>query len=176
MTEKQILGWIKTNLAPVINKAIADSGTTLYTEDWLAAMAMREVNFLIARHAAKPLAEVAKLMRGDYSQRKGETKPQYHGYGFWQIDIGSFPDFIKTGDWQDPYKCCMKAISVLEGKRKYLQPKFPTLDNRAITAAYNCGEGNVAKALKNGKDCDIYTHNKDYSKEVWRYRDIYNTI
>ncbi|MGK3945571.1 hypothetical protein ABK046_45420, partial [Streptomyces caeruleatus] len=94
--------------------AIADSGTTLYTEDWLAAMAMREVNFLIARHAAKPLAEVAKLMRGDYSQRTGETKPQYHGYGFWQIDTGSFPDFISSGDWQDPYKCCMKAISVLE--------------------------------------------------------------
>jgi len=176
MTEKQILNWIKINLSPIIDHAIADSGNVIYTQDWIAAMAMREVNFLIARHADKPVEVVAKLMKGDYGQRKGEKVKSYHGFGFWQIDIGSFPDFIKSGDWQDAYKCCMKAISVLEGKRKYLASKFPIVEHRAITAAYNCGEGNVYRALRNGKDVDIYTHNKDYSKEVWRYRTIYNSL
>lgn len=176
MTEKQILQWIKTNLTPVINEAIEDSGNVPYTEDWLGAMAMREVNFLIARHADKPLEVVAKLMKGDYGQRKGETQKSYHGFGFWQIDIGSFPEFVKSGDWQDPYKCCMKAIQVLEGKRKYLAARYPIVEYRAITAAYNCGEGNVAKAISKGQDIDIYTHNKDYSKEVGRYRDIYNFL
>ncbi len=180
MTEKQIIGWIKTNLSPIIEKAIGDSQPVIYTTDWLAAMAMREVNFLIARNASKPFNVVCELMKGDYGQREGEAEKKYHGFSFWQIDIGSFPDFIKSGDWQDPYKSCLKAISVLEDKRKYLVSHLPTLSgnelNRAITASYNCGQGNVFKALSKGLDVDIYTHQHNYSKEVWRYRDIYNTL
>jgi len=72
----------------------------------------------------------------------------------------------------------MKAIGVLEGKRRNLQSEFPHIDNldRAITAAYNCGEGNVARAIRKGIDIDSYTFNKDYSKEVWRFREIYKTV
>ena len=176
MTEKQILQWIKTNLSPIIDKAITDSGDVIYTTDLLAAMAMREVNFLIARNHTKPFHVVCELMKGDYGQRPGEKQKSYHGFGFWQIDTGSFPDFIKSGDWQNPYKCCLKAISVLEGKRKYLTSKLPDVPLNAIVAAYNCGEGNVYKAIKKGLDVDTYTHNHDYSKEVFRYKDIYNTI
>ncbi len=176
MTEKAILQWIKTNLSPVIGKAIMDSKTDLFKTDLLAAMAMREVNFLIARHADKPLEQVSKLMKGDYGQRAGEKAKQYHGYSFWQIDTASFPDFINSGDWQDPYKSCLKAISVLEGKRKYLVSKLGEVPLNAIVAAYNTGEGNVYRSLKNGWDVDKTTHNKDYSKEVFRYRDIYNSL
>lgn len=118
MTEREILLWYKTNLSTYIDKAIEDSGTDIYTQDWLAAMAMRETWILIPKNVNKPFEEICKLMKGDYGQRKGETKPQYHGYGFWQMDTSSFPDFIKSGDWQDPYKTCMKAISILQAKRK----------------------------------------------------------
>ncbi len=176
MTEKQILSWIKTNLSPIIDKAIKDSGTDLFTTDLLAAMAMREVNFLIARNSTKHFSVVCELMKGDYGQRPCEKEKSYHGFGFWQIDIGSFPEFVKSGDWKDPYKTCIKAISVLEGKRKYLESKLPSVPLNAIVAAYNCGEGNVYRAIKNGKDVDIYTHNHDYSKEVFRYKEIYNTL
>jgi hypothetical protein len=72
------------------------------------------------------------------------------------------------------------AIAVLEEKRLYLEPKFPNLQgdslHRAITAAYNCGQGNIAKVLNEGKDIDDRTYNHDYSREVWRFREIFNTL
>lgn len=175
MTEKQILQWIKTNLSEIISRAVADSKTDI-PESVLAAMAMREVNNKILKYADMPFDAVCKLMKGDYGQRDGEKEKSYHGFGFWQIDIGSFPDFIKSNDWEDPYKCCLKAVSVLEGKRKYLVSKLGSVEIRAVIASYNCGEGNVYKAIKGGKDIDLYTHNHDYSKEVLRYQGIYNSL
>lgn len=176
MTEKQILQWIKTNLSPIIDKAIVDSKTDLFTTDLLAAMAMREVNFLIARNADKPFQTVCDLMKGDYGQRQGEKEKSYHGFGFWQIDIGSYPEFVKSGYWKDPSKTCLMAISVLESKRKYLVSKLGEVPLNAIVAAYNTGEGNVYRSIKNEWDVDKTTHNHDYSKEVFRYKDIYNSI
>jgi len=185
MTEKEIIYWISTFLGPDIDKALEQARMKnpglLYTKEWLVAMAYRETGFLIGRYAAKNMTPFAihPLMRGDYGQRKGETEKSYHGYGYWQIDIGSYPDFVRSGDWKDPYKTCVKAISVLEEKRLYLEKKFTWLQgedlHRAITAAYNCGQGNVATALSKGRDVDIYTHQHNYSKEVWRFREIAQT-
>lgn len=185
MTEKQVIQWIIINLGPHIDKALLQARLKnpdlLYTKDWLAGMAYRETGFLINRYVSQKLKpeNIHTLMRGDYGQRPGETEKSYHGFGYWQIDIGSYPDFVKSGDWKDPYKTCVKAISVLEEKRLYLQSKLPAMVgeglHRAITAAYNCGQGNVFKALKAGKDVDIYTHQHDYSKEVWRFREIAKT-
>jgi len=182
MTEREIISWINTNLGPVIDQALAEATKgkldLLYTRDWLTAIAMRETGFLIARYAkqAKTPAQIHPLMRGDYSQRPGEKEKTYHGYGYWQIDIASYPAFVESGDWKDPLKTCRKAIAVLEEKRIYLQQQFPVLTgeelNRAITAAYNCGQGNVAKAIRAKRDVDVYTHQKNYSAEVWRYREI----
>lgn len=179
MTEKDILQWIKVHLSNSIKEATKGS---YYTEDWLAGMACREVGFLIARYGNQPLStsQVSALMKGDYGQRAGEKKKQYHGYSYWQIDTGSYPDFIKSGDWVDPFKACQKAVSVLDEKKAYLLKKIPTLTGNqledAITAAYNCGQGNVFKAIQNNKDLDTYTFNKDYSKEVRRFREIYKTL
>lgn len=179
MTEKQILGWIKTNLSPIIENAFKQVNSS-FKADLLAAMAMREVNFLIARNASKPFQQVCNLMKGDYGQRAGDEMKCYHGFSFWQIDIGSFPDFIKSGDWQDPLKSCIKAIQVLEGKRSYLAARFPQLPpnelERASVAAYNTGEGNVSKSIKLNRDVDYTTHQKNYSKEVYRYKDIFNSL
>lgn len=178
MTEKEISLWIKKNLGPVIQTAL--QGNTVYTEDWLAAMAQREVGFLIARYNTAPLITVASLMRGDFSQREGETQKQFHGYSFWQIDVNSYPEFIKGGDWKDPLKSCLKAIAVLTEKRSYITDHMPGLSgdalDRANTAAYNCGPGSVMKALIHREDVDQHTYNHDYSKEVWRFRTLYKSL
>jgi hypothetical protein len=186
MTERDILLWINSNLGNAIDRSLIHAREKfpdhLYTKDWLGAMAMRETGFLIARYVkdgAKPEV-IHTLMRGDYGQRPDDKEKVYHGFGYWQIDIGSYPDFVKSGDWKDPFKTCRKAISVLEEKRLYLEPRFPNLQSdslhRAITAAYNCGQGNVAHVLTAGQDIDSRTYDKNYSAEVWRFRQIFNSL
>lgn len=190
MTEKKTLLWIKQNLVQHVAQAIDESKlknpSLIYTTDWLAAMTYRETGFLIARYATvgKTPEEIHLLMRGDYSQRKNETEKRYHGFGYMQIDIDSYPEFIHQGSWKNPYKTFLKSISVLEEKRNYLfnQNRFSVNDFpvetvfRAITAAYNCGQGNVSRALREGKDVDIFTHQHNYSAEVWRLREIYKSL
>lgn len=186
MSEKECIKWIAVNLGEAIRKALTDSKAKnpnlMYTFDWLVAMAYREMGLKIIKLVNKGFSvpDIMNNALGDWSKRPGEKEPQYHGFGFWQIDIGSYPEFVKSGNWKDPYKCCMKAIEVLEEKRLYLQKRFPELNpemlSRAITAAYNCGQGNVAKVLKAGLDIDRRTHGQDYSKEVWRFRKLYKEI
>jgi hypothetical protein len=186
MTERDILIWINKNLGTAIDRAIVAAREKFpdhpYTKDWLSAIIMRETGFLIARYVKQGVRPevIHTLMRGDYSQRPGEKEKSYHGYGYTQIDIGSYPAFVKSGDWKDPFKVICMAIAVLEEKRAYLQPRFPNLQgdglHRAITAAYNCGQGNVAKVIEAGQDIDARTYNHDYSREVWRFREIFKTI
>src|SRR6186713_237605 len=141
MTEKTVIKWILVNLGPHIEKALEEAKKVnpdlLYTKDWLAGIAYRETGFLIARYVnqnAEP-ATIHIFMRGDYGQRSGDKDKIYHGYGYWQIDIASFPAFVKSGDWIDPLKTCAMAISVLEGKRKYLQKRFPALAGETLHKA-----------------------------------------
>lgn len=174
-----VLKWIKEFLSPRIIEAIEG---TVYPEDQLAAMAYRETGWKIEKYLNQKLKYeiICELMKGDYGQRPWETEKQYHGFGFWQIDIGSYPEFVKSGDWKDPLKTCIKAVDVLESKRTYITTKMPGLAGdaleRAITASYNCGEGNVFKALINHKDVDFYTFNHDYSKAVWDFREMYKDL
>src|SRR5271168_406968 len=108
MNDQEVLAWIQTNLATYINLAIAaalvSNPALLYTTDWLAAITCRETGDLIARHAATApdAMDMAVLMKGDYSTRPGEVAPTYHGYGFTQMDIASFPEWIESGAWKDP--------------------------------------------------------------------------
>lgn len=185
MTESKIMRWIKTNLGPAIDKAIIDARVRFpdhpYTPDWLAGIIMREVKDKINKYvsANTRLEIIHTLMKGDYDQRKGETEMSYHGFGYTQIDIASYPAFIKSGDWKDPYKCVMMAIAVLEEKREYLKGRVkmePKAFERAITAAYNCGQGNVYKAYGKGLDVDNYTTGHDYSKEVFEHRELFLSL
>jgi len=183
MTNTDILQWIKKNLGPIIissiERAKAKNPALLYTEDWLGAIACRETGGLIARYPNATLVDVSSVMRGDYTQRPGEIEKQYHGFGFWQADIASFPAFVKSGNWKDPAKACDMAIDILEGKRAYLhshsQLEGEDLD-RAITAAYNCGEGSVIKALAAALDIDIRTADHNYSRNVWEFRALYKSL
>lgn len=184
MTERGIMKWYKDNLLSLVEKAIAEKKIKnpylIYTADWLIAMAYRETWTLVNRYIDLTFENMKSLVKGDYGQRPGETEKSYHGFGFWQIDIGSYHDFIKSGDWKDPYKCCLKAIDVLEEKRKYLSANLVLTDtdhfNRAITAAYNCGQGNVVKSIRGKLGVDYYTHEKNYSAMVWKYRELYKSL
>lgn len=173
------LRWIKEFLSPMIIEAIKG---TVYPEDQLAAMAFRETGWKIEKYVNHKMTfeVICELMQGDYGKRDHDSEKKYHGFGFWQIDIDSYPDFVKSGDWKDPLKTCIKAVDVLESKRKYITTKMPGLAGdaleRAVTASYNCGEGNVFKALINHKDVDNYTFNHDYSKAVWNYREYYKDL
>ncbi|MBC8046091.1 MAG: peptidoglycan-binding protein, partial [Fimbriimonadaceae bacterium] len=149
--DKDMMQWIKINLGEIIKEAVKNS---IYTADWLAGMGARETGFLFAKYYNQGFSynDICLKMKGDYCKRQGEKEKQYHGFGFWQIDTGSYPVFINAGDWQDPLKTAIKAVNVLEEKRKYLIQKgwdkklSAILFERAITAAYNCGQGNVNKA------------------------------
>lgn len=192
MTNTQILQWIKLNLSPIIRQSVAavqsKNPHLLYTEDWLAAIACRETGELIEKRisqagnlpSGKQLSVISPLMTGDYSQRPGEKENSYHGFGYWQADIGSFPAFIRSGDWKDPLKGCTMAISILEGKRLWLTEHIHDFKgyplDRCITAAYNCGEGNVEKVIEEAHDIDIRTTGKNYSAEVWEFRAIYKSL
>jgi hypothetical protein len=184
MTNTQILSWIKTNLGQSIRKAIADTPGCIYTEDWLAAIAMRETGLKIMKlvEAGNTFPNINRLVKGDFSKRPGDPSEMFHGYGYWQIDIGSFPDFIQSNDWQDPYKCCLKAISILDTNKAYLLKKYPGLPlnnpifEMELTASYNCGLGNEAIAIHKQEDVDARTFDNDYSNAVFEYRTLYKSL
>jgi hypothetical protein len=186
MTERAISFWIRDNLSKDIRRALeiakASNQNLIWTEADLAGIAQREVGFLIARYAGskKPIEVIHSLMKGDYVMRKGVTEKQYHGFSYWQLDVNTWLEFIKTGEWKVPFKACYKAILTLEDKRKWLEENKVDLKNfgihRASIAAYNCGQGNVRKAMKLGEDIDRYTFNHDYSKEVLRFSEIYKNL
>jgi len=58
---------------------------------------------------------------------------------------------------------------ILAGYRDLLQRKTnltgPALLQAAV-ASYNCGPGNVLRAIQDGRDIDFYTAGRNYSKDV----------
>ena len=180
-SDTKMMQWIKDNLGSIISTAIQGSN---FTEDWLAGMCARETGFLFSRFANQGLDfdSICPLMKGDFSKRKGESQKMFHGFGFWQIDIGSFPAFVNSGNWQDPLETAKMAVDVLTNNENSLQQKgwdqklSPVMFDRAVTASYNCGAGNENRALSKNLDVDNFTFSKDYSKEVFRYRSIYASL
>lgn len=90
------------------------------------------------------------------------------GRGLLQIDFDAHP-FARTGDWQDPEANIAYGCTVLRQNLDLLRRKTalegPALLRGAI-AAYNCGAGNVLKALARNHDVDHYTHGRDYAADV----------
>ena len=119
---------------------------------------------------------------GDYSKRRGESQARYHGYGFFQFDIGAWSKWIATGQWKDVFVAARKAGYLLRDNYRYLDKRrfkidiarskkyLPKSDNdliiRGAIAGYNCGVGNSYKALLRCLDADRFTTGRDYSKDV----------
>lgn len=100
--------------------------------------------------------------KGDHGHGRG------HGRGLMQID-DRFHAFARTGKWDDPEANIMYAAKVLTSSKAFIKQRFSlTPDNllRATVAGYNCGAGNVSKALKRGLDIDFFTTGRDYGKDV----------
>ena len=88
------------------------------------------------------------------------------GRGLMQIDYGAF-EFARTGDWADPSANIDFGCNLLAENLAYFK-KIAGDDDplRAGIAAYNCGRGNVSKALALGGDVDLYTTGHNYSSDV----------
>lgn len=88
------------------------------------------------------------------------------GRGLMQIDYGAF-EFARTGDWADASANIDFGCNLLAENLVYFK-KIAGDDDplRAGIAAYNCGRGNVSKALALGGDVDLYTTGHNYSSDV----------
>lgn len=89
------------------------------------------------------------------------------------VDDRSFPGFGTSDCWRDAHARAVETLRILAAKAHYLaRHGTPTRGVRVmpwattVLAAYNCGEGNVLKALKEHLDVDYYTAHADYSADV----------
>jgi hypothetical protein len=89
------------------------------------------------------------------------------GRGLMQIDYAQ-SDFGKTGNWQDPEANIMFGANELAGNIDYFKSHAHGNADplHAAIAAYNCGRGNVNRAITNHVDVDAFTTGHDYSKDV----------
>lgn len=105
-----------------------------------------------------------------------------HGHGLMQLDDRDRDNlsFINSGAWKDPKKNIDFGCLKLRQKRLSLKIWFPGLEQedleRASIAAYNCGQGNVAKSIREGKDFDYRTAHKNYSVNVLLFAQAYKEL
>lgn len=96
-----------------------------------------------------------------------------HGHGEIQIDDRSHGAFCDSGQWQD------LAASLEYVRKNVILPSYNYLADRfgffgedytrlfwGTVAAYNCGAGNVSKAVAAGQAPDVRTTGRDYSSDV----------
>ncbi len=128
------------------------------------------------QHRAEVLAGI--VMRESRGKKPDIRSADGRDHGLMQINNRSFPEFCSGEDWKNPQKNIEFGAHVLALKRQYLARRVDDLGllERASIAAYNCGEGNVAKAIKNGEDIDSRTTGRDYSKAVLEYAEAYGGL
>ena len=98
-----------------------------------------------------------------------------HGHGEMQIDDRSHTAFCASGRWRD-LAASLEYVhkSVIIPSFNYLGDHFELFGEdygalfRGTIAAYNCGAGNVRKAMEAGQDVDARTTGKDYSGDVFK--------
>lgn len=101
---------------------------------------------------------------GDFSKRRGEATAQFHGFGVWQRDSDAFgvdATYLKNVRRQ------AKDAAALMAQNFSIFGDWP-----AAVAAYNCGPGNVKKALDQGLSVDHFTAHGDYSSDVLATREL----
>lgn len=115
---------------------------------------------------------------GDFAKRNntkpfrpGQMPPDGKGYGrgLLQIDYDAH-EFARGDQWKDPARNIAYGGSVLRKNIIWLREHMPSLSGmnllRAAVAGYNCGCGNVLRAIQSGRSVDFYTAHRDYSADV----------
>lgn len=132
--------------------------------------------------------------------RETNLNPQYlkepgdrgNGFGLTQADRRSFPEFVNSGKWKDPYECFRFTAERIKSelynlrlyeKQETVAGKFrsgrgysftpkPLPDEmtrlRIVVAGYNCGlKTAYYHYCKSGNNADKGTTGADYSKDVF---------
>jgi hypothetical protein len=97
-------------------------------------------------------------IKGDFTQRKHESSPRFHGFGVWQRDSDAFG--VGESYLKDVHKQASDAAELLAANHGRLGTW------EAAIAAYNCGPGNVQAAVAAGLSVDEHTAGGDYSADV----------
>lgn len=136
----------------------------------VAAVASRESGWGLHLDPRGPGGTGDRIPRGARpSLRPGPLPPDGgFGRGLMQIDYDSH-EFARDGSWHNPAQNLMYGASVLSHARAFLQRSLPLPPAellRAALAGYNCGPGNVLRALRGGRDVDFFTAGRDYGRDV----------
>ena len=166
MALRERLAQIRGLYGPILAEAAAQYG---HRPEVLAGIMMRETEGGFSRYLDKP----GPGGRGDMG----------HGHGLMQIDDRSFPEFCRSDAWKDPTVNIHFGAHVLARKRDWLRKKAIPQKllieadlERASIASYNCGQGNVLRALREHEDVDTYTAGRNYSRKVLEFAGIYSRL
>lgn len=91
-----------------------------------------------------------------------------HGYGIMQIDDRSFPEWCRSGKWQNVPDAVRMGAMVLQSKINGVHANERVLPKdiiRVAVAAYNAGPHAISGYLIHG-DPDYLTTGHDYSRDV----------
>lgn len=136
----------------------------------LAGVASRESGWGLHLDPRGPAGTGDRIPRGVRPPLRPGALPPDGGYGrgLMQIDFDSH-EFARGPDWRDPGANLMYGASVLSQSRAILQRSLSLSQSelmRAALAAYNCGPGNVMRALRSARDADFFTAGRDYGRDV----------
>ena len=171
---------IKDKYGAKLKEAADLTGTT---EEILAGICMQETR----GGESKLLVDIS----GTPDNPADDVGDHGHGHGLMQIDDRSYPEYILSGKWRDPFESFCMAGRILRDFRKVLtriitqavQQELLTpvclelqFIERATVASYNCGPGNVMKALAAHEDVDARTAGHNYSYCVLAFAGYYKHL
>lgn len=106
-------------------------------------------------------------MRGDFRGGK------YHGHGIMQVDIGTAPEWCRSGAWKDVNASIQKGTSILADKARQLRKDWPADRPRTLqqfywvlAASYNHGVPDSLHDFLQDGNPDKDTTGHDYGQDV----------
>lgn len=165
--KKDILLWIKNNMGAIL---VSKSAGKVYSESVMAGIIYAEASGEI------DIDQDAKTNCENIFNPDGKG----YSYSFFQInDKANGADIqarLNAGEWKTPNGAASLAQTILDGKVRHLQSVGLTGDEllRGTVAAYNVGEGTVAKLYRAGLPVD--GRNQYYVSKVLTVAEEYEKL